>query len=87
MTTDLNLSNLNINTEDIITGIKDLGISAAAVFPAGEIKFDNIFRSMCEDNLCGKYNRNYKCPPFIGEPEDLKNEALSYASVILIQTI
>ena len=42
---------------------------------------------MCKDNLCGRYGKNYKCPPFIGEPEDLKAEVLSYETVILIQTI
>lgn len=73
--------------EDLINGIKNLGISAAAVFPVGEIRFDNIFRKMCKDNLCGKYGKNYKCPPSVGEPEDLKNEVLSYETVILIQTI
>jgi len=73
--------------EDLINGIKNLGVSTATVFPANEIEFDNIFRGMCKDNLCGKYNRNYKCPPIIGEPEDLKNEVLSYETVILIQTI
>ena len=80
----LNISEINQN---LITGIKNLGISAAAVFPAAEIKFDGIFRKMCKDNLCGRYGRNYKCPPFIGEPEDLKNEVLSYETAVLIQTI
>ena len=73
--------------KDIINGIKNLGVSTATVFPAGDIKFENIYRDMCKDNLCGRYGRNYKCPPFIGEPEDLKNEVLSYDTVILIQTI
>ena len=75
-----------INT-DIINNIKNLGISAATVFPVEEIKFDVLFRKMCKDNLCGRYGKNYKCPPFIGEPEDLKTEVLSYETVILTQTI
>ena len=57
---------------DLINGIKSLGISAAAVFPAGEIKFDDVFREMCRQNVCGRYGKNYKCPPHIGEPADLK---------------
>jgi len=79
--------NIENKKEDFINGIKSLGVSAATVFPAGEIKFDNMFRDMCKDNICGRYGRNYKCPPLIGEPDDLKNEALSYESVVLIQTI
>jgi predicted metal-binding protein len=73
--------------DDIINNIKNLGISAATIFPASEIKFDNMFRDMCKDNVCGRYGKNYKCPPAIGEPEDLKNEVLTYETVILIQTI
>ena len=74
--------------KDIINGIKDLGISAATIFPVSEIKFDTVlFRDMCRQNLCGRYGKNYKCPPAIGEPEDLKSEALSYETAVLIQTI
>jgi predicted metal-binding protein len=81
------MSNILDMKDDIINNIKNLGISAAAVFPASEIKFDDTFRSMCKDNLCGRYGKNYKCPPDIGTPENLKNETLSYETVILIQTI
>ena len=75
------------NIENLKDEIKNLGISAAAVFPVGDIKFDDIFRKMCRDNLCGRYGKNYKCPPIIGEPEELKNEIKTYDDVILIQTI
>jgi len=81
------MKNILNKKEDLIAGIKNLGVSAATVFSAGEIKFDNIFRQMCKDNLCGRYGKNYKCPPTVGDPEDLKNEVLSYENVILIQTI
>jgi len=74
-------------SNELITGIKNLGISNAAVFSAGDIRFNPVFRDMCKDNLCGKYGKNYKCPPFVGEPEDLKTEVLSYETSILIQTI
>jgi len=75
-----------INTE-YIENIKNLGISAATVFHVTDIIFDNMFRDMCKQNVCGRYGKNYKCPPSVGEPEDLKNEVLSYETVILIQTI
>ena len=73
--------------DDLINIIKNSGVSAAAIFPASDIKFDDMFRKMCKDNLCGRYGKNYKCPPDIGTPEDLKNEVLSYETVVLIQTI
>jgi len=71
----------------MINELKSLGISAAAVFPADEIKFNVVFRKMCEDNLCGRYGKNYKCPPYIGEPDVLEAEVLSYKTAVLIQTI
>ena len=37
----------------------------AAVLPAKEIPVDGSFRKFCEDNLCGKYNANYSCPPVV----------------------
>ncbi|MCL1858592.1 MAG: DUF2284 domain-containing protein [Oscillospiraceae bacterium] len=82
----INILSLN-KTENLINGIKNLGVSASTVFPVSEIKFDNIFRDMCKDNLCGSYGKNYKCPPAVGEPEALKAEVLAYDAVILIQTI
>jgi len=73
--------------QDLINGLKELGVSAAAVFPAREIKFNGVFRDMCKDNLCGRYGKNYKCPPHIGEPGALEADVLTYESVVLIQTI
>ena len=75
------------NSDKIIGDIKNLGISAATVFPAEDIKFDPVFRDMCKQNLCGRYGKNYTCPPHNGELEDLKNEALDYDCAVLIQTI
>ena len=81
----LNIAN---KKDDLISVLKNMGISAATVFPVNEIKFDTVlFRDMCKQNLCGSYGKNYKCPPHIGEPEDLKKEVLTYHTAILIQTI
>ena len=75
------------NSEKIISDIKNLGISAATVFSVSDIKFDPVFRDMCKQNFCGRYGKNYTCPPHNGEYEDLKNDALSYDYAVLIQTI
>jgi predicted metal-binding protein len=75
------------NSEKIIDDIINLGISTATVFPAKDIKFDPIFRDMCKQNVCGRYGKNYMCPPHNGEIEKLKEDALSYDSTVLIQTI
>lgn len=43
--------------------------SRAAVIPAKEIPVDGSFRKFCADDLCGKYNANYSCPPGCGTVE------------------
>ena len=75
------------NNEKIIDDVKKLGISAATVFSAKDIKFDSIFRDMCKQNLCGRYGKNYMCPPHNGEVDNLINDVLSYDDAVLIQTI
>ncbi|GHU39184.1 hypothetical protein FACS1894105_13800 [Clostridia bacterium] len=71
----------------MIESLKTLGVSEAATFPVKNIAFNDFFRQMCADNLCGRYGKNHMCPPGIGEPAALREKALSYNDVILIQTI
>ena len=75
--------------QKILDDVKNLGISAAAYFTAGEgdFKFDARFRKLCEDNTCGSYGRNYMCPPAIGSFEDCKNEILRFKHALVAETI
>lgn len=75
------------DNSQIIADLKALGVSAAAVFPTNEIRFDPVYRGFCKQNLCGRYGKNYMCPPANGEIEELKADALSYETAVLIQTI
>lgn len=59
----------------------------AATIPAKDVPVDGTFRRFCEDNLCGKYNANYSCPPACGTVEDVHRRLLSADKALVLQTI
>ena len=59
----------------------------AAVLPAKEIPVNGSFRKFCEDNLCGKYNANYSCPPGCGTVEEVHERLFSADKALVLQTI
>ena len=59
----------------------------AAVIPAKEIPVDGSFRKFCEDNLCGKYNANYSCPPACGSVEQVHGRLFAQEKALVLQTI
>lgn len=73
--------------EMLIKMALEAGASNANVLPVAEIPFDPTLRKLCEDNRCGKYNRNYGCPPFVGTPEEVIALAKKYEHALIIQTI
>ena len=73
--------------ETLVQIALDAGAANAHVLPVSEIIFDPALRKLCEDNRCGKYNRNYGCPPFVGAPEDVIARAKQYENALVMQTI
>lgn len=65
----------------------DMGAAKAYVLPVSEIPFDEGLRAFCEANRCGKYNRNYACPPSVGTPEELISRAKQYDGALIFQTV
>ena len=59
----------------------------AAVLPAKEVPVDGSFRRFCEDNLCGKYNANYSCPPGCGTVEEVHERLFSADKALVLQSI
>ena len=59
----------------------------AAVLPAREVPVNGSFRKFCEDNLCGRYNANYSCPPACGTVEEVHQRLFSQEKVLVLQTI
>ena len=59
----------------------------AAVISAKDIPVDGSFRKFCEDNLCGKYNANYSCPPGCGTVEEVHERLFSADKALVLQSI
>lgn len=74
-------------TDNIIIQLaKDLGFHAAFVDVA-DIVQDPSFRKFCEDNLCGKYNANYSCPPDCGAVDEVQERLKAGKRALVLQTI
>ena len=65
---------------------KEAGFTAAMI-PTKDIPVDGSFRKFCEDNLCGKYNANYSCPPDCGTVEEVQVRLKSGKRALVLQTI
>lgn len=59
------------------------GFTAANISTA-LIPVDPQFRKFCEDNLCGKYNANYACPPACGTVKELQQKLLSREHALIL---
>ena len=71
---------------ELIKLAEDAGFRVALI-PAKEIPVDGSFRKFCEDNLCGKYNANYSCPPGCGTVEEVHERLFSADKALVLQTI
>ena len=59
----------------------------AAVISAKEIPVNDSFRKFCEDNLCGKYNANYSCPPACGTVEEVHQRLFAQEKALVVEMI
>ena len=75
-----------MNNKDLLSMAAREGFHAALI-PAVEIPVDGSFRKFCEDNLCGKYNANYSCPPACGTVEEVRQRLFSHKKALVLQSI
>lgn len=59
----------------------------AAVIPTADIPVNDAFRKFCEDNLCGRYNASYACPPGCGTVEEVKQQLLAADKALVLEKI
>ena len=52
-----------------------------------KLKFTAEFLPLCEQNRCGRYGKNYTCPPHIGKIDELIKKVQSFKSAIIWQTV
>jgi len=75
-----------MNDEHILKLAEGMGFSAAFV-DTKDVVQDPSFRKFCEDNLCGKYNANYSCPPDCGTVTQVQARLKSGKQALVLQTI
>jgi len=66
---------------------RELGAGAAAVVKTADLKFSEEFRTLCQQNACGKYGTNWMCPPAVGTFEASKAKVLRFAEGVVFQTV
>ena len=71
---------------DLIKQAEEAGF-LAAILPVKEIPVDGSFRKFCEDNLCGKYNANYSCPPGCGTVEEVHERLFAQEKALVLEMI
>ena len=71
---------------ELIKLAEDAGF-LAAILPAKDIPVDGSFRKFCEDNLCGKYNANYSCPPGCGTVEEVHERLFAQDKALVVEMI
>lgn len=59
----------------------------AAIIHAKDVPVNGTFRKFCEDNLCGKYNANYSCPPGCGTVEEVYRRLMAEDKALVLETI
>lgn len=71
---------------DILNLAEEMGFRSAFVDTADVVQ-DPSFRKFCEDNLCGKYNANYSCPPDCGTVEEVQQRLKTGKRALVLQTL
>ena len=72
--------------QEILQLAEEMGFRAAFVDTAYVVQ-DPSFRKFCEDNLCGKYNANYSCPPDCGTVEQVQEKLKAGKRALVLQTL
>lgn len=73
--------------ESIVENCRKNGAYKAFLIDVDKIPFDENLRSYCESNACGKYGKNYACPPNVGDVESVIAEAKSHTKALVFQTV
>lgn len=73
--------------DELLKQVLALGATNAGLVKVEEIEFEPSFRAMCESNACGMYGKSWMCPPYVGEYQDLIEQAKRYDTALVYQII
>ena len=72
---------------DFVSLALDKGAHKAAQISTKQLRFSEEFRTACEQNTCGRYGKNYTCPPHVGEIAELIDRIKQRKFAVVWQTI
>lgn len=72
---------------DLLTQALQAGFTHAGVLNPKTIELREDVRAMCAENLCGKFGKNWGCPPGCGELDALKSAIGTFSRGILVQSV
>ncbi|MCL2321086.1 MAG: DUF2284 domain-containing protein [Oscillospiraceae bacterium] len=72
---------------DIVKLCLDMGAYKAEEIPVQKLVFSPELRILCEKNACGRFAKNYTCPPLIGKVDELIQKLQSFSRAIIWQNI
>ncbi|WP_170932726.1 DUF2284 domain-containing protein [Desulfosporosinus sp. FKB] len=78
---------MNPDMEKLTFLAKSLGAAHAAIIDVAVVQFNEDFRTQCEQNVCGSYNKNWMCPPAVGSIAELKEKVQTFKQGLLFQTV
>lgn len=81
------MNETHMNGEELVKLALKLGFADAALINTEELEFVPNFRTLCEENTCGKYGVNYACPPACGTVEEMKQKVLHWRQALVMQTM
>ena len=64
-----------------------LGAQRASTVSVAELVFSHEIRDLCKVNACGRYDRNYTCPPSVGELDGLIEKVRKFKTLTVWQNV
>jgi predicted metal-binding protein len=71
---------------DLVEAALEEGFTLACELNTKALEFLPEVRDMCKDNRCGKYGKNWMCPPYCGTVFESAQRASKFSKGILVQT-
>ena len=63
------------------------GFTHVAALDTATIQLQQAVRDMCSADKCGKYGKNWSCPPACGELDECRKQVSDYRYGVLVQTV
>ncbi|MGD9887273.1 MAG: DUF2284 domain-containing protein [Bacilli bacterium] len=72
--------------ENLISEIKNF-FDEISIIKTSQLSFSLLVRKACEQNQCGFFDKNWRCPPACGSIEELRTLIQSFSSMLVFTKI